>query len=139
MYYHKSFLLPIAFATLGLASLDRRSPSGLNYTDPTSPDIHDFFTRRILKDSPKYGNFPKAASNRNPIGKVGIVGAGAAGLYSGLLLQSLGVDYEILEAGSRIGGRVWTHRFTKDAAPGSGAYYDYYVSWPASTFRRFVC
>ncbi|RWS19692.1 hypothetical protein B4U80_14961, partial [Leptotrombidium deliense] len=35
--------------------------------------------------------------------KVGIVGAGISGLYTALLLQELGIDYEILEASERIG------------------------------------
>lgn len=39
-------------------------------------------------------------------GKVLIVGAGAAGLYAGYLLQSKGIDFEILEAGINYGGRL---------------------------------
>ena len=42
--------------------------------------------------------------------KVGIIGAGIGGLYAAYLLQKLGIDYEILEAGSRLGGRLYTHR-----------------------------
>lgn len=124
-----SLILSILFAALGLAGLDHRSPSGLKYTDPSSPDIRDCFIKRILKESSYYGGFPVGASNTNPIGTVGIIGAGAAGLYSALLLESLGVDYEILEANSRIGGRIWTYHFNKNpASPGEGEYYDYYVS-----------
>lgn len=37
-----------------------------------------------------------------------IVGAGIAGLYLGKLLQDQGVDFRIVEARGRIGGRVWT-------------------------------
>ena len=54
--------------------------------------------------------------------KVCIVGAGMAGLYIAMILDSLaipGLSYEILEASSRIGGRIYTHRF-------SSAQYDYY-------------
>ena len=39
-------------------------------------------------------------------GKVIIVGAGAAGIYAGFLLNQQGIDFEILEATDRIGGRL---------------------------------
>lgn len=39
-------------------------------------------------------------------GKVVIIGAGVAGLYAGYLLQSHGVDFSILEASGKAGGRV---------------------------------
>ncbi len=39
---------------------------------------------------------------------VGIIGGGFAGLYSGLILQSLGIDCEIFEASERVGGRIDT-------------------------------
>ena len=54
--------------------------------------------------------------------KVCIIGAGAAGLYAAMILQSLGVEYEILEAQpSHIGGRLLTHHFSDSPN-------DYYVS-----------
>ena len=37
---------------------------------------------------------------------VGVLGAGMAGLYSAMLLQSLGIQCEVLEAASQPGGRV---------------------------------
>ncbi|RWS18950.1 hypothetical protein B4U80_14526, partial [Leptotrombidium deliense] len=43
--------------------------------------------------------------------KVGIVGAGLTGLYAALLLNELGINYEIIEASHRIGGRINTHYF----------------------------
>jgi len=43
-----------------------------------------------------------------------IVGAGVAGLYTAFILEKLGIDYEILEASDRIGGRIFTHHFTED-------------------------
>lgn len=39
---------------------------------------------------------------------VGIVGGGFAGLFAGLILQSLGVEFEIFEASDRVGGRIRT-------------------------------
>jgi monoamine oxidase len=62
---------------------------------------------------------------------VGIIGGGAAGLYTAMMLQSLGIKYEILEASDRIGGRLFTKRFNKnpqegiDAPVGDPKRYDY--------------
>jgi len=39
-------------------------------------------------------------------GKVLIIGAGAAGLYAGYLLKDKGIDFQILEASNRYGGRL---------------------------------
>ena len=54
--------------------------------------------------------------------KVGIVGAGCAGLFTGLLLDwlqemvpELKISYDIIEAAGpeRLGGRLYTHKFTE--------------------------
>ena len=59
---------------------------------------------------------------------IGILGAGVAGLYTALMIDSLGPDsgitYQILEANERIGGRLYTHEF-EGHTPN-----DYYVSPP---------
>lgn len=39
---------------------------------------------------------------------VGIIGGGFAGLYAGLILQSLGIEFEIFESTDRVGGRIHT-------------------------------
>ena len=52
-----------------------------------------------------------------------IVGAGVSGLYIAMMLDSLGIKYEILEGSGRIGGRLYTHYFPKNSGP-----YQYYVS-----------
>jgi len=39
---------------------------------------------------------------------VGIVGGGFAGMYAGLILQSLGIEFEIFESSDRVGGRIKT-------------------------------
>ncbi|KAL8860794.1 MAG: hypothetical protein Q9178_002824 [Gyalolechia marmorata] len=44
--------------------------------------------------------------------KICIVGAGISGLYAGLILDHLGVAYDILEASPRPGGRILTHYFS---------------------------
>ncbi|UNI18426.1 hypothetical protein JDV02_004696 [Purpureocillium takamizusanense] len=46
---------------------------------------------------------------------VGIVGAGVSGLYTGLLLQREGHKVTIFEAANRVGGRIYTYRFTPQA------------------------
>ncbi|KAI6161803.1 hypothetical protein EDD17DRAFT_1822711 [Pisolithus thermaeus] len=55
-----------------------------------------------------------------PSMKVGILGAGVGGLYTALILDCLGIDFEILEASDRVGGRLATYRFPQ------GQKYDYY-------------
>ncbi|KAG0704662.1 hypothetical protein DFH29DRAFT_848626 [Suillus ampliporus] len=44
-------------------------------------------------------------------GTVGILGAGVGGLYTALILDSLDIKYEILEASDRTGGRLFTYNF----------------------------
>ncbi|KAL8925728.1 MAG: hypothetical protein Q9172_002119 [Xanthocarpia lactea] len=44
--------------------------------------------------------------------KICIVGAGISGLYAGLILDHLGVAYDLLEASPRPGGRILTHYFS---------------------------
>ncbi|KAI6020436.1 hypothetical protein BKA83DRAFT_498359 [Pisolithus microcarpus] len=55
-----------------------------------------------------------------PDKKVGILGAGVGGLYTALILDSLGIEFEILEASDRVGGRLSTYNFP------DGKKYDYY-------------
>ncbi|WP_063902139.1 FAD-dependent oxidoreductase [Burkholderia ubonensis] len=40
--------------------------------------------------------------------QVGIVGGGFAGMFAGLILQSLGIEFELFEASDRVGGRIHT-------------------------------
>jgi monoamine oxidase len=47
---------------------------------------------------------------------VGIVGGGFAGLFSGLILQSLGIGCEVFERSDRVGGRIHTW-YSSDYAP----------------------
>jgi hypothetical protein len=68
----------------------------------------------------KIKNLGDYTQDQHPI-KIGIIGAGISGLYTGLILQHLGIDYEILEASDRIGGRVYTHKFPGDD---ESSYYD---------------
>ncbi|KAG1898907.1 uncharacterized protein F5891DRAFT_1190404 [Suillus fuscotomentosus] len=54
-----------------------------------------------------------------PPATVGILGAGVGGLYTALILDSLDIKYEILEASDRTGGRLHTYDFP------NGGEYDY--------------
>ena len=55
-------------------------------------------------------------------GRVCIIGAGAAGLYTAMMLKYLGAtNVDILEANDRIGGRCYTQTLS-----GSSKYHNYY-------------
>lgn len=90
----------------------------------------DFF--KALVSDTNYGNRTKVKTPDGVPLKVGIIGAGAAGLYAAMLLDSLGIDYDIHEGSGRIGGRIYTYRFNQTAwdkaTPEDPDYYDYYVS-----------
>jgi hypothetical protein len=100
--------------------------------------IDDIIKKRgPLKDRPRLPQAPgKQAPALDPEQlprtdlPIGIIGAGTAGLYAAMILQSLNIDYEILESNDRIGGRIHTHRFNGEegwnAAVGSAARYDYF-------------
>lgn len=100
-------------------------------SSPSSSTPRDAYLREILAGS----NYPEFRTTPTPADvplKVGIIGAGAAGLYAAVLLDSLGIDYDLLEASDRVGGRILTHRFNETAwsqsTPSDPDYYDYYVS-----------
>ncbi|KAG8999540.1 hypothetical protein FRB90_012053 [Tulasnella sp. 427] len=73
---------------------------------------------------------------------VGILGGGVGGLYAAMMLESVGVPYEVLEARDRVGGRLFTYKF-KDSDT-----YDYFdvgaMRFPRTdamkrTFKLFEC
>ncbi|RDB23899.1 hypothetical protein Hypma_008897 [Hypsizygus marmoreus] len=66
---------------------------------------------------------------------VGILGAGVSGLYIALILESLGIKYEILEGSGRTGGRLYTHNFPNK--PGKYQYYDVgAMRYPDTSFMQ---
>ena len=67
---------------------------------------------------------------------VGILGAGVSGLYIAMMLDDLGIKYEIMEGSGRTGGRLYTHNFPKN--PGK---YQYYVSmtFVGISFQLTLC
>lgn len=98
--------------------------------------------QRVIEAAPQIGMLPPISSLQvnslsslptetpPPIDNICIIGAGVAGLYTAMILDSLEIPYEILEANSRIGGRIYTHRFNgevgKNAPVGDPARYDYF-------------
>lgn len=51
----------------------------------------------------------------SPSPTVGIIGAGMSGLYAGLLLKQLNINFQIFERDeNRVGGRVFTHYFSNE-------------------------
>ena len=96
----------------------------------TTDDIFAYFGRSIIQEyvssSPggkreeAFMPLPPPAVTDEP---VGILGAGVGGLYTALILQSLNISYEIIEASHRTGGRLFTHKFP------DGGLYDYFVSF----------
>jgi monoamine oxidase len=54
-------------------------------------------------------------------GKVIIIGAGIAGLYAGYILKSKGIDFQILEASDKYGGRMGKNENFADFPIDSGA------------------
>jgi len=58
------------------------------------------------------GKLPNTTINSTTGSPVGILGAGMAGLYTALILDDLGIPYEMLEASStHVGGRIYTYQF----------------------------
>ena len=54
--------------------------------------------------------FERDLEGKEPL-PICIIGAGAAGLYTAMILDSLNIKYEILDASERVGGRLYTYRF----------------------------
>lgn len=102
--------------------------------DSDFPNIYAYCGRQLLSqyharcaDIPDHtlSEMKEALHNKNPTPglPICIIGAGIAGLYTAMILESLGIAYQIVDADTRerVGGRLFTYRF-----PNSGPY-DYYV------------
>ncbi len=66
---------------------------------------------------------PGSKQAQQPI--VGIIGGGFAGLYSGLILQSLGIECEVFESTNRVGGRIdtwYSSEYDPDSRDTKGMY-----------------
>ncbi|TFK66663.1 FAD/NAD(P)-binding domain-containing protein [Pluteus cervinus] len=108
------------------------------------PDIFSYYARNLIKDFQNQFALPVAetpgpAIPNLPPGQgvpdvpfptpdlslgVGIIGGGVGGLYAAMILQSMKIKYEILEATDDIGGRLYTYHFDKSKPPGGHEYFD---------------
>ncbi|KKY38289.1 putative l-amino acid oxidase [Diaporthe ampelina] len=91
---------------------NNESPAGFQSSVP--------FTHDTLPTDRNYDGDKRTAPGGDwktqPPRKVCIVGAGVAGLYIAMILDSLKIpelNYDILEASSRVGGRAFTHHFSE--------------------------
>ncbi|KDQ10963.1 hypothetical protein BOTBODRAFT_469085 [Botryobasidium botryosum FD-172 SS1] len=94
---------------------------------------NDHLTQTALPDRPPLHPIPVPAPIIGPnypmtgeevIPHVGIIGAGAAGLYTAMILDSLDIPYDILEASTRIGGRINTYHFQGSGSDNAWNYFD---------------
>ncbi len=106
--------------------LFKGAPPEVKPTPPTRPNMRKAFSEWLIKN---YGSdyqktlLQQRSKNKRLMRKsgfsleakeeagqpvVGIVGGGFAGMYAGLILQSLGIEFEIFESSDRVGGRIKT-------------------------------
>lgn len=78
-----------------------------NYGEEYTEEIQRLQDKSIQKDLQSHFT----GDTDTPV--VGIIGGGIAGLYAGLLLQSLDIEFEIFEKTDRVGGRLKTW-YSKD-------------------------
>ena len=78
---------------------------------------------RARRNPPRDG---RRLSISPPWSRVAIIGAGVAGLRTAMLLQSMGIPYEIFEASDRIGGRLYTYQFASRPPGNPQGKHDYY-------------
>ncbi|EKM59015.1 uncharacterized protein PHACADRAFT_136177 [Phanerochaete carnosa HHB-10118-sp] len=94
--------------------IERYVRPGEDYPQPPPPSV----------PPPRVANLP-----------VAVIGAGVSGLYIGMMLKSLGIKFEIFEGSSRVGGRLYTHKFPKNQ--GKYQYYDVgAMRYPNTTFMK---
>lgn len=120
----------LASPTIPGKQTPRQAAAGIT-GEQAAQDPRSAFFRQLVGAS-EYCNHQKTPTPSGVPLKVGIVGGGAAGLYAAILLDSLGIDYDIHEASGRIGGRIYTYYFDEKAwaasTPQDPEYYNYYVS-----------
>ncbi|KAF2094596.1 hypothetical protein NA57DRAFT_68625 [Rhizodiscina lignyota] len=110
-----------------------------NGSVPRFPSFFDGGLHKIGPNEPLELELPGRTSNDLSTVQVGIVGAGAAGLFTALIFDYLNqectgqihFDYEIIEAAdsSRVGGRLYTYNFLEivDLDKDIHTYYDFRI------------
>lgn len=68
--------------------------------------------QQLAKQAPSEVTEMATAKEKAPV-TVGIIGGGFAGMYAGLILQSLGIECQVFEGSDRVGGRIDTW-YSKD-------------------------
>lgn len=103
-------------------------------TEQGKQAIKEFLDRYIRPGEP-YPTPPPPYTPTPELAKlpVGILGAGVSGLYVAMILQSLGIKYEIMEGSSRVGGRLHTHKFPKNQ--GKYQYFGTLSLIPSTSYR----
>ena len=95
--------------------------------------LHDHLYKKLNDASrndyrylPQAPELPHPHEHKDPYhGRVCIIGAGAAGLYTAMMFKYLGAtNITILEANDRVGGRCYTYPFPDDSH--DEKYHDYY-------------
>jgi len=115
MKFTSTIAAVLALPLMAAADLDLTAQSRGRILDHHGRSMIVHYTNTLEEKPAPAPNLPKAGE------KVGILGAGMGGLYSAIMLQSLGIPFEIIEGSDRVGGRLFTHKFEK------GGKYDYYV------------
>jgi len=122
-----------------LASSVSAAPTS-SYSSFLPIDVKSQYALRVLRKVEKKIVQRSQVRDENPSSKlkIGIIGAGSAGMYAALLLRDIGVDadVEVMEANpDRIGGRMYTYHFDqkKDGngnqekpKKGTAEYYNYF-------------
>lgn len=105
----------------------------MSSSERTIPNIYAYRGRHLLLQyhkkhedvpNPPLSELTKHLNNQpHTVLPVCIIGAGTAGLYTAMILESLGINYHIVDADTRerVGGRLFTYPFPH------GGEYDYYV------------
>ena len=79
-----------------------------------------YLDQKCERHAERYGGATQVSCVRAHTGcdslSVGVIGGGIAGLYSALLLQNYvpGVKVKLFEASNRVGGRIYTYKFSSD-------------------------
>lgn len=114
-----------AFQDVFRETLNSRNVSDLGGLDKDEIlRVADGLIKKVYESIPPDYFLPPSRSPQDPFDKpVCIIGAGAAGLYTAMILDDFGIKYEILEASGRNGGRIFTKNL-EEGAEGQHQYFD---------------